>query len=105
VDIVLGEDGKPRIALSSVFGPPIVIEDCRETSLLDIIAESKWAKSRREARELIKNNAIRVNSAVIGGAIQVLEESDFLPFGTAVLLRSKGANALQILCKKCAGTA
>jgi tyrosyl-tRNA synthetase len=66
----------------------IVIEE-NEVTLVDALVQTKLAKSKREAREFISNNSIRVNGIRNNDIESVLNKNISLPSNTIFLKRGK----------------
>ena len=56
----------------------IVENDAPATNIIEILVYTKLAKSKREAREFIKNGAIRLNDTIIEDCDYNLSMDDFL---------------------------
>lgn len=60
-----------------------------DISLLDALVSSKLASSRREARDFVNNNAIKINGEKINDIEKILTENDTLKGGYIFLKRGK----------------
>lgn len=67
----------------------VVIEKDNDIPLLDALIETKLASSRREARDFINNNAVKINGGKETNLEKVLSKNDSLDGGYIFLKRGK----------------
>ena len=65
------------------------ITEIKETNLVDLLVEIKAASSKREAREFIKNNAIKVNGEKINDLDYKVTTNDFIDNTYIIIKRGK----------------
>ena len=63
-------------------------EICEGTSLIDALVDSKIVPSKREVRQLLKTNSIRVNGKVVDDETMPLDRSNSL-YGKFVIRKGK----------------
>ena len=65
------------------------ITEIKETNLVDLLIEIKAASSKREAREFITNNAIKVNGEKINDLDYKVTTNDFIDNTYIIIKRGK----------------
>lgn len=65
-----------------------------KTNVVDLLIEKELATSKRQAREFIENNAIRINGEIISSIDAIINHADFTSGNINVLQRGKKKKAL-----------